>query len=74
MAKKKAVRKAKKVGIVMTIEIDTNINGCYFWRQRARNGKVLSSSEAYSTHSECCYTASKVAAQSGVVVVEVWRL
>ena len=71
MAKKKAVKKAKKVGIVATVEMDTNKNGCSYWRLVAHNDETLASSEAYSSWGACHDTASEVARHLGVSLTHI---
>ncbi len=70
MAKKKAAKKKSKAGIVKEVQIDRNKNGCYYWRQIAHNGEILSSAEPYSTWGDCWDTANSVSEQCGVPLIQ----
>jgi uncharacterized protein YegP (UPF0339 family) len=50
----------------MRFELDTNINGAYFFRLVADNGNILASSEAYSSKTKCVQTLKSIAKEFGL--------
>jgi len=70
MAKKKAVKKSKKVGIADRVRTCFNKNMLPFWSIYGVNGEILCHSEAYSTQEACDKTALQIAAQLGVAYVQ----
>jgi len=73
MAKKKAAKKTKKVGIIKEVQIDVNKNGCYFSRQVGHNGEIVYPSESYSSYMACFETANAVSDQLKVPLIQLAR-